>query len=285
MPLHPPPFALASPRSGTSDLPEVTAASPSRRALSLTAVPTPPTSLAISQLVGSLVSTLPSLDSSLPMPIAPSPAAGAGNAALKEELRAAELANTMEGENQNGGHGRRRVTMADLGAVRGSKVTSEAGLTTFMVATLTRRSRSRPRLSPAAAPNPSVPLVPTPIASQSLSNATIVPDLDMNMEEENFDLAALDGFDFASLDAAFGSSEPTKPVVPKTEPQDHKQPSGDDDSKDWDAWEREHSESHEENGKDQWKVELSEVKIDMLNVDGPRMSSSFSFSPTSAVSC
>jgi len=206
------------------------------------------------------------------MPIAPSPAAGAGNAALKEELRAAELANTIEGENQNGGHGRRRVRMADLGAVRGSRMTSEAGLTTFVVATLTRRSRSRPRPTQTGATNESVPVVPPPVTSQPLANASNMPDLDMNMEEENFDLAALDGFDFASLDAAFGSSEPSKPVPPKSEPQDHKQPTNVGDLKDWDAWEKEHSEGHEENGKDQWKVELSEVNIDMLNVDGPRMS-------------
>ncbi|GAA5954134.1 hypothetical protein JCM3765_005299 [Sporobolomyces pararoseus] len=330
MPLHPPPSALASPFSKNSDLPEVTALSPSRRALSLTAVPTPPTSLSttidstlpmisaggilpvsmnngavpggpvdqptptshISQLVGSLVSTLPSLDASLPLPVAPSPAAGAGNAALKEELRAAELANSIDGESPNGtSKRRRRIRLADVGAVRGSRMTSEAGSTTFLVATLTRRSRSKPRRPLSSkiensASSTQVKQEPSnTTAPQAIPETTtnIVNDLglNMNLDEENFDLAALDGFDFTSLDAAFGSSSDTaaKPTTTVKDPSspEKKGPtdeSGDDVAKDWEEWEKKNADSQgeeEEGEKDQWKVELSEVNIDMLNADGPRL--------------
>ena len=245
----------------------------------------------ISQLVGSLVSTLPSLDASLPLPIAPSPAAGAGNAALKEELRAAELANSIDGENPNGtSKRRRRIRLADIGAVRGSRMTSEAGLTTFLVATLTRRSRSKPR-RPVSSTNENS--ISSTQVKQELSNGATtqaIPDsttslvndlgINMNLDEENFDLAALDGFDFTSLDAAFGSSSDTtaKPTVTVKDPTSPEKKGSMDESqedvaKEWEEWERENADSQgeaEQDGKDRWKVELSEVKIDMLNADGPR---------------
>ncbi|GAA5942640.1 uncharacterized protein JCM15063_000848 [Sporobolomyces koalae] len=314
MPLHPPPSALVSPSSVAAALPEVTALSPSRRALSLTAVPTPPTSLArsigqilptvpgsqplgsslpgpaavdqatptshISQLVGSLVSTLPSMDASLPLPIAPSPAAGAGNAALKEELRAAELAHSIESDNPNGSNRRRRVHKADVGAVRGTRASSEAGITTFLIATVSRRSRSRPRRAAPAPPTEAVPAAPVvpPLADA----ATLAADLgiNMNLDEENFDLASIDGFDFGSLDAAFGSSTTTEPAKPApVPPSPDKKPDSElekdrVESKDWDDWASENAERQDAadaDARDQWKIELSEVNIDMLNVDGPRL--------------
>ncbi|GAA6009167.1 hypothetical protein JCM11491_005777 [Sporobolomyces phaffii] len=324
MPLHPPPSALSPPPPPGAELPEVTALSPSRRALSLTAVPTPPTALAtsialdgeiargtaskstvvplpldqptptshISQLVGSLVSTLPSLDSSLPLPIAPSPAAGAGNAALKEELRAAELANSIGGETVNGvTKRRRRVRMADVGAVRGTRATSEAGTTTFLIATLTRRSRSRPRR--VENPSSSTMDVVRDLAAAATEahsdlkdtsiNSTTDLGLNMNLDEENFDLAALDGFDFGSLDAAFGSTtedltakvdlvpDTSKPP-PSPEKAGQGQSQDEHEMKEWNDWEKANSENQEdEDGRDEWKIELSEVKVDMSNIDGPRL--------------
>ncbi|GAA5880823.1 hypothetical protein JCM16303_005132 [Sporobolomyces ruberrimus] len=338
MPLHPPPSALSSPPSTTTSLPEITALSPSRRALTLTAVPTPPTphldpslpkitggnllanpssstlnnslpapppngpaavdqstpSANISQLVGSLVSTLPSIDSSLPLPLAPSPIAGSGNAALKEELRAAELANSISGESAGGfgskGRRRRRVWEADIGSVRGTRGTSEEGVTIFLVATATRRSRSKPRQETSS--SSSIPLAPSNAgttvdnsANAVLENAGKMEDLglNMNLDEENFDLAALDGFDFGSLDAAFGSSSSAPPpssvklptnIGPGSPEKKINEQGGEDGVKEWDEWEKENLESgsfEEENNKDQWRIELSEVKIDMLNLDGPRL--------------
>ncbi|GAA5900044.1 uncharacterized protein JCM6883_006074 [Sporobolomyces salmoneus] len=320
MPLHPPPSALSSPPSSSSStLPvsELTVLSPSRRALTLTAVPTPPTSNSlsnsslnptlpilngvvplaidqptptshISQLVGSLVSTLPTLDSSLPLPIAPSPAAGAGNAALKEELRAAELANSIGGDGGNGiSRRRRRIRYADVGATRGSREDMEEGITRFLIASATRRARSKPRRvvrkEEEEKKKQEVSIGST--AKQPVKEETnLMNDLgiNMNLDEENFDLNAIDGFDFGSLDAAFGSSsEPststgmkpntTTPGAPDSPEKKANETEGEEEGvKEWEEWERENEESVEEE-ENRWRIEVSEVRIDMLNVDGPRL--------------
>ncbi|GAA5859117.1 hypothetical protein JCM1840_003759 [Sporobolomyces johnsonii] len=295
MPLHPPPSALAFPSS--SD-PATDQPSPSPLSLSLTAVPTPPTPLplpplpafptllddvppapaappsamsvdhptptsSLSQLVGSLVSTLPVV----PLPLPADGSTTTGNAALKEELRAAELASAAEGD--EGRLRGRRVWRADLGGVRAAKG-AEMGETTFLVATLSQPARSRPRRPPAS-PS-SAPAAPLP--EPAVEPMPSIPDLPMALSEDGFDLSALDGLDFGSLDAAFGSSASVVPpaaLAPEPKVEEKKEAKRDSkEDRDWAAWEKDAYEEDDE-AEGRWTVELSEIKIEMGNAEGPRL--------------
>ncbi|GAA6059063.1 hypothetical protein JCM10212_002034 [Sporobolomyces blumeae] len=315
----PNPVGLAETMATATGLASTATSTSTATATTLPAAPTDhstPTA-SISQLVGSLISTLPlALDASLPLPIAPSPAAGAGNAAMKDELRAAEVANSIEGDTSNGSNRRRRkrkrVRLAEVGSVRSNRATVEAGETTFVVATVTRRSRSKPRTSPVAAgPNTvDASVVPEPLALDgSASNlapstsvgaqdaAPTVPELidlsaslGMSLDDDNFDINALDGFDFGSLDAAFGSNPPPPPATttnvfdakdasgpnsvgksPKKDGNDEGTPSKEE--LEWDAWDHARADGDDEErpARDKWKIELSEVRIEMAHPDGPRL--------------
>ncbi|GAA5846178.1 hypothetical protein JCM3766R1_005659, partial [Sporobolomyces carnicolor] len=438
MPLHPPPSALVDPTTSSSSSTStsnsdsnVTAVSPSRRTLSLTAVPTPRTSFSvttatsvpvkdgitivestmtgggttndgrppttnvaplssttttttktttsaaedqptptsrISQLVGSLVSNLAQLDASSLAPLAmiqpTSPAQGAGQEALKEELRAAELATSMMmtidashghdgggGDTEGGGgasrsaqlRGRRRIRLCDVGTVRGSRESMEEGLTTFVIASVSKRLTTKPRPrrghdrnkenesggsrteggavrrdeghhADASSSVKTEPVTQQQQEEERPQQGQVVIDAGpefgaMNLDEDNFDFAAIDGFDFTSLDAAFGTSSsssstalieqaPTTTTIKtvKTEPStttgaaadDSSSPGGrktkkdlhdeDDEVSEWNEWDRGTSRSNDEDpdnnhddGSDAWRIDLCEVKIDMLNVDGPRL--------------
>ncbi|GAA5943289.1 hypothetical protein JCM1841_001486, partial [Sporobolomyces salmonicolor] len=296
MPLHPRPSALASPPSSSD--PANDQPSPPPLSLSLTAVPTPPTPLplpplpvfptlpgdfppapaappsamsvdhptptsSLSQLVGSLVSTLPAVPLSLPA----DGSTTTGNEALKEELRAAELASAAEGD--EGGWRGRKVWRADLGGVRAMRG-AEMGETTFLAATLVRPARSRPRRPPA--PLSSAPAAPLP--ALAVNSMPSIPDVPMALSEDGFDLSALDGLDFGSLDAAFGSSAPAVPPAPpapepKMEEKQEEQ-RGSKEDRERATWEKDALEE-EDKAEGRWTVELSEIRIEMGNAEGPRL--------------
>lgn len=292
-----------------------------------------------------------------------SPAQGAGQEALKEELRAAELATSMMmtidashghdgggGDTEGGGgasrsaqlRGRRRIRLCDVGTVRGSRESMEEGLTTFVIASVSKRLTTKPRPrrghdrnkenesggsrteggavrrdeghhADASSSVKTEPVTQQQQEEERPQQGQVVIDAGpefgaMNLDEDNFDFAAIDGFDFTSLDAAFGTSSsssstalieqaPTTTTIKtvKTEPStttgaaadDSSSPGGrktkkdlhdeDDEVSEWNEWDRGTSRSNDEDpdnnhddGSDAWRIDLCEVKIDMLNVDGPR---------------
>ncbi|BGO89889.1 hypothetical protein NBRC10512_005661 [Rhodotorula toruloides] len=199
---------------------------------------------------------------------AAAPAATTSSQALQQELIAQQ--------GHGGSAGDVEVERAAIGASR-SRGTAEVGETVFVVAW---RRKRRKRVSRTVGrvkgvekddvqqvKDEGMPPPPVPAKEEKQNDSSTM------MLDDDFSLLA----DFTSLDEAFGdpvaalSSSVSAPAAAPVAEETKKQEGGDETEVEMEEWARAVEEDANRSEEDKWVIELSEVRVEMCDADGPRL--------------
>lgn len=222
-----------------------------------------PTGAIVDALVTSLLPATASAGATGP------PAPATSSDALQQELIAQQ--------GQGGSVGDVEVERAAIGASR-SRGTAEVGETVFVVAWRRKRrkrvARSVGRTKSAEKgeavqdKDEAMPPPPVPAKEEKKAGSTMMLD-------DDFSLLA----DFTSLDEAFGdpiaapSSSAAAPAAPAPAADESKKQEGADEAEDeMEEWAKAIQEDDDRSNEEKWVIELSEVRVEMCDADGPRES-------------
>ncbi|KAK4332614.1 hypothetical protein RTBOTA2_001323 [Rhodotorula toruloides] len=195
------------------------------------------------------------------------PAATTSSQALQQELIAQQ--------GQGGVAADVEVERAAIGASR-SRGTAEVGETVFVIAW---RRKRRKRVSRSVGrgkggekseaqqvKDEGMPPPPVPAKEEVTDSSTMMLD-------DDFSLLA----DFTSLDEAFGdpvaapSSSVSAPAAAPVADEAKKRDGANEDEEEMEEWARAVEEDENRNEEDKWVIELSEVRVEMCDADGPRL--------------
>ncbi|GAA5990801.1 hypothetical protein JCM11641_005174 [Rhodosporidiobolus odoratus] len=279
-PLTPLPYTLTS-----SNLPP--SLFPSLDPVPVTSLGGPSPQTTVDALVSSLVST-ETLNLNLSLPVPPlsetepdSTATGTGTQALRDELKLSSCAASSTR--------RREVRKAAIGAARSRGGGAENGETVFVVASwsgsgpgsgkgVVRKGRTRKEKNDEKDANPlSGAAQEGGVKNEPFEGLATSQGLDGigGGMDYSFDADPLLSTDFTSLDEAFGASTsaststvtvPTFEVKKDEEGGTEKDKAGEDEEVDL-VW----AEVDEEGSRGKWKVELTEVRVEMTASEGPRL--------------